>query len=80
MAAKTFLCQSLGMGIGMGLVFVPTAIVPLHHFKRQRGLAMGIAIGGGSFGGMIFPIGKCSYYSYIHACSLSARSSTVILL
>lgn len=53
---KTFLCQSLGMGIGMGLVFVPTAIAPLHYFKRQRGLAMGIVIGGGSFGGLIFPI------------------------
>lgn len=48
------------MGIGMGLVFVPTAIVPLHYFERQRGLAMGIAIGGGSFGGMIFPIGEYS--------------------
>jgi MFS family permease len=51
----TFACQSLGMGIGMGLVFVPTAIVPLSYFKRQRGLAVGIAMSGATFGGMIFP-------------------------
>ncbi|KAF9475743.1 MFS general substrate transporter [Pholiota conissans] len=50
-----FACQSLGMGIGMGLVFVPTAIVPLHYFKRQRGLAIGIVMSGASFGGTIFP-------------------------
>ncbi|KAF8954570.1 major facilitator superfamily domain-containing protein [Flammula alnicola] len=50
-----FVCQALGMGIGIGLVFVPTAIVPLHYFKRQRGLAIGIVMSGGSFGGMIFP-------------------------
>ncbi|KIM43713.1 hypothetical protein M413DRAFT_26030 [Hebeloma cylindrosporum] len=52
---KIFACQSLGMGIGMGLVFVPTAIIPLHYFKRRRGLAVGIVMSGGSFGGMIFP-------------------------
>ncbi|KAF9562087.1 MFS general substrate transporter, partial [Agrocybe pediades] len=48
-------CQSIGMGIGIGLVFVPTAIVPLYYFKRRKGLAMGIVISGGSLGGMIFP-------------------------
>jgi len=48
-------CQSIGMGIGIGLVFVPTAIIPLYYFKRRKGLAMGIVISGGSLGGMIFP-------------------------
>jgi hypothetical protein len=57
----TFACQSLGMGIGMGLVFVPTAVVPLSYFKRQRGLAIGIAMSGATFGGMIFPAGVFSY-------------------
>ena len=46
------------MGIGIGLVFVPTVIFPLHYFKRQRGLTIGIAMSGGSFGGMIFPAGS----------------------
>jgi len=52
---RIFACQSLGMGIGIGLVFVPTVIIPLHYFKRQRGLAIGVLMSGGSFGGMIFP-------------------------
>ena len=46
------------MGIGIGLVFVPTVIIPLHYFKRQRGLAIGVLMSGGSFGGMIFPAGS----------------------
>jgi len=52
---KIFACQSLGMGIGIGLVFVPTALVPLHYFKRRKGMAIGIVMSGGSLGGMVFP-------------------------
>lgn len=52
---KVMACQSLGMGIGIGLVFVPTALVPLHYFKRKKGMAIGIVMSGGSLGGMIFP-------------------------
>ncbi|KAF8154569.1 major facilitator superfamily domain-containing protein [Crassisporium funariophilum] len=52
---RVFACQALGMGIGIGLVFVPTATACLHYFRRQRGLAIGIVMSGGSFGGMIFP-------------------------
>ncbi|PPQ88205.1 hypothetical protein CVT25_005170 [Psilocybe cyanescens] len=50
-----FACQSVGMGIGMGLVFVPTIAIPLNYFKRSRGLVAGIVMSGGSLGGMIFP-------------------------
>jgi len=46
------------MGIGIGLVFVPTAIVPLYYFKRRKGLALGIVMSGGSLGGMVFPAGE----------------------
>ena len=42
------------MGTGIGLVFVSTATI-VTYFKRQRGLTIGIAIGGGSFGGLFFP-------------------------
>jgi MFS family permease len=41
------------MGIGVGLVFVPTATIVTRHFTRNRGLAIGIAMSGGPFGGMI---------------------------
>ena len=43
------------MGTGMGLVFVPSSTVALHYFRRWRGLALGIVMSGGSFGGMMFP-------------------------
>lgn len=46
-------CQGLGMGIGIGLVFVPTATIVTRYFRRMRGLAIGIAMSGGPFGGMI---------------------------
>jgi len=41
------------MGIGIGLVFVPTATIVTRYFSRMRGLAIGIAMSGGPFGGMI---------------------------
>jgi MFS family permease len=50
-----FICQAIGMGIGIGLVFVPSSMVALLYFKRWRGLALGIVMSGGAFGGMIFP-------------------------
>jgi len=52
---KVFACQSLGMGIGIGLVFVPTALAPLPYFKRRKGMAIGIVMSGGSLGAIIFP-------------------------
>jgi len=50
-----FLCQGIGMGIGVGLVFVPTSTIALAYFRRWRGLALGIVMSGTAFGGMIFP-------------------------
>jgi len=51
-----FICQGIGMGIGMGLVLVPSSTVALHYFRRWRGLALGIVMSGGAFGGVIFPL------------------------
>lgn len=44
------------MGVGMGLVFVPSSTIAMAHFRRWRGLALGIVMSGGSFGGMVFPL------------------------
>jgi len=41
------------MGTAIGLVFVPTATIVTRYFTRMRGLAIGIAMSGGPFGGMI---------------------------
>lgn len=65
---QTFVCQSLGLGIGAGLVFVPTTVVPLHYFKRKRGMVLGIVMSGGSLGSMIFPVGE------FHSISLTIQS------
>jgi len=54
--ALVFLLQGIGMGVGMGLVFVPSSTIAMTHFRRWRGLALGIAMSGSSFGGMIFPL------------------------
>ncbi|KAF5357445.1 hypothetical protein D9757_011593 [Collybiopsis confluens] len=53
---QIFLSQGLGMGIGLGLIFVPSVGIMVHHFKRRKGLASGIALSGSSVGSVIFPI------------------------
>ncbi|KAJ7359411.1 MFS general substrate transporter [Mycena albidolilacea] len=48
--------QGLGMGIGLGLTFVPACGISSHHFAKRRALATGIALSGTSAGGTVFPI------------------------
>lgn len=43
-------------GIGTSLIFTPAISAISHFFYRRRGLATGIAAGGGSVGGVIFPL------------------------
>ncbi|KAJ7191955.1 MFS general substrate transporter [Mycena pura] len=52
------LYQGVGMGIGLGLTFLPTIGIVVHHFKRKRGLASGIVLSGSSAGATIFPISE----------------------
>lgn len=40
------LAQGIGMGIGSGLIFVPTISVQAHHWRVHRSLAMGIVMTG----------------------------------
>ncbi|KAF8170723.1 major facilitator superfamily domain-containing protein [Mycena galopus ATCC 62051] len=44
-----------GLGIGLGLTFLPALGVAAHHFSQRRGLAIGIMTTGASIGGIIFP-------------------------
>ncbi|KAG8747617.1 hypothetical protein FRC10_000160 [Ceratobasidium sp. 414] len=53
---QVFLPQAVGLGIGLGLLFLPSIGVISHHFKRRRALAMGIVTSGSSCGGIVFPI------------------------
>jgi MFS family permease len=58
---KVFLSQGLGMGLGAGLIFTPTAAVVGLHFKRRRSLALGTAMTGISLGAVAFPIRSSNF-------------------
>lgn len=49
-----FLLHGIGMGSGIGLVFVPSSMVALDYFRRWRGLTLGTVMSGDAFGGMVF--------------------------
>jgi len=53
---QIFLSHGVGMGIGQGLLYVPSLSIVSHHFKRRRALATGIVVSGASAGGIVFPI------------------------
>ncbi|KAJ7202840.1 major facilitator superfamily domain-containing protein [Mycena pura] len=53
---QNFLAQAVGMGIGMGIIFLPSLSISAHYFKRRRGVAMGIILSGSSVGAVIYPI------------------------
>jgi len=53
---QNFLAQGVGMGVGMGLLFLPSLTVTSHYFRARRSLAMGIVVMGSSLGGCLYPI------------------------
>ncbi|KIK62639.1 hypothetical protein GYMLUDRAFT_242784 [Collybiopsis luxurians FD-317 M1] len=53
---QVILAQGLGMGIGIGLLYVPALVTAARHFPTRQALAMGIVMSSGSLGGGIFSI------------------------
>ncbi|KAK7047762.1 hypothetical protein VNI00_006090 [Paramarasmius palmivorus] len=53
---QVFLAQGLGMGLGIGFLFVPCISVPSHFFRRHQGFACGIIVSGISAGAVVLPI------------------------
>jgi len=53
---QVFLAQGVGMGLALGLMFIPAVSVVAHHFRKRRVTAMGIVVSGSSCGGIVFPI------------------------
>lgn len=43
-------------GLGIGLTFMPIVGLPNQWFSTKRGLAVGLALGGSSVGGVIWPV------------------------
>ena len=53
---QIMLSQGVLMGFCSGLLYIPSiTLIPL-YFKKRRGLALGLAVGGGSVGGVIYPL------------------------
>ncbi|KAI0759284.1 MFS general substrate transporter [Trametes elegans] len=53
---QVFLAQGLGIGLSVGLLFLPSLSIVAHHFRRKRALATGLVVSGASCGGIVFPI------------------------
>jgi MFS family permease len=49
---QVVLAQGIGMGIGSGIIFLPSISIISHYFMKRRALAMGICTTGSSTGGM----------------------------
>ncbi|KAF9018133.1 MFS general substrate transporter [Hymenopellis radicata] len=49
---QVLLSQGFGMGIGMGLMFLPSLSLASHYFRKRRALALGLIIASGSVGGV----------------------------
>lgn len=53
---SVMLSQGVLLGICLGFLYIPSvALIPL-YFKKNRGLALGLATAGGSLGGVLYPL------------------------
>jgi len=53
---QVLLAQGITMGLGMGLVFLPSAAILAQYFRRRRALALGISSTGSPVAGIIIPV------------------------
>ncbi|KAF7195195.1 MFS-type transporter dbaD [Pseudocercospora fuligena] len=53
---QVMLSQGLVVGLGSGLLFLPSVAVLPMYFTKKRALAQGIAASGSSIGGVVYPI------------------------
>jgi hypothetical protein len=53
---QIFLTQGVGVGLSIGITYIPGMGVVSQHFQRHRAIAMGIATSGSALGGLIHPI------------------------
>lgn len=80
---QNFLAQGVGLGIGAGLMYVPSLAVVSHYFHRRRALAMAIVASGSSLGAVVHPIMLNNLFvklGYRKAVQVSAGTVTGILI
>ncbi|KAH9992527.1 MFS general substrate transporter [Russula compacta] len=53
---QAFLAQAVCIGIGAGMIFIPSIAVVSTYFDKRRSFAVGVSASGSSLGGVIFPI------------------------
>lgn len=53
---QVFLAQGVCIGIGFGLVFVPSLALVSTYFLKNRSIALGIMVTGSATGGLIYPV------------------------
>ncbi|CAL1707485.1 unnamed protein product [Somion occarium] len=53
---QAFLAQAIGMGLGVGILFLPTSLVSIKHFRSGHAFVIGIVDSSISLGGVIFSI------------------------
>ncbi|KAJ7855417.1 MFS general substrate transporter [Mycena leptocephala] len=53
---QMFLAQGIGMGLGAGIVYIPSVAIISHYFHKRRALALSIVASGSSLGAVIHPI------------------------
>ncbi|KAI0881348.1 MFS general substrate transporter [Annulohypoxylon maeteangense] len=53
---QVLLAQGICVGLGCGLLFLPSAAILSQYFARRRALALGVQSTGSPIGGIIFPI------------------------
>lgn len=53
---QVLLAQGFTIGLGSGLLFIPSLAIMPSYFSRNVGFAIGIAVSGSSVGGIIYPI------------------------
>uniref|UniRef100_A0A8H7XS38 Uncharacterized protein n=1 Tax=Psilocybe cubensis TaxID=181762 RepID=A0A8H7XS38_PSICU len=72
--AQVFLSQGVGMGVGLGLTFVPTVSSIVHHFQKRKVLATGIVMSGSSLGGIVFPISEYWTSVQVHQSTIQSHA------
>ncbi|KAF7341102.1 MFS general substrate transporter [Mycena venus] len=76
---QIFLSQGVGMGLGAGILFVPTVSITSHHFSKRRSLATGVVLSGISAGATVFPILLNHYIPKIGFASTVRASGYVVI-
>ena len=57
---QVFLAQGICVGLGNGLVFIPSMTICSTYFLKNRALALGVAASGSATGGLVYPaIAEC---------------------